>query len=86
MQLVRPKGRRFLILDPDDNVATLLDENDDMQCLDDGMIIIGKIPFGHKISLRPIAMGEAIVKYGVNIGVATSFIKKGEHVHVHNCK
>jgi altronate dehydratase len=49
-------------------------------------MINGNIPFGHKISLHPIAMGEAIIKYGVKIGVATSFIEKGEHVHVHNCK
>ena len=86
MQLERPKGRRFLVLDSCDNVATLLDEELKMQCLDNGMVINWNIPFGHKISLHPIAMGEAIIKYGVRVGVATSFIEKGEHVHVHNCK
>ena len=86
MQLGRPIGRRFLVLDSSDNVATLLDDELDMQCLDDGMVINRYIPFGHKISLHSIARGEAIIKYGVSIGMATSFIEKGEHVHVHNCK
>ena len=37
MQLERPKGRRFLVLDSCDNVATLLDEKLGIQCLDNGM-------------------------------------------------
>ena len=86
MQLGRPKGRRFLVLDSADNVVTLLDGKSAIQCLDNGMMINSNIPFGHKISLHPIAMGEDIIKYGIKIGVATSFIEKGEHVHVHNCK
>ncbi|NCF47017.1 MAG: hypothetical protein GWP24_05550 [Alphaproteobacteria bacterium] len=86
MQLECPKGRRFLMLDAADNVVTLLDEKSEIQCLDNGMVINGNIPFGHKISLLPIARGDAIIKYGVRIGVATSFIEKGEHVHVHNCE
>ena len=86
MQLESQRGRRFLVLASGDNVATLLDDEVEMQQLDDGMFINGKIPFGHKISLHSIARGEAIIKYGISIGVATSFIEKGDHVHVHNCK
>ena len=86
MQLGSQMGRRFLVLDSDDNVATLLDDEVELQRLDDGMVINGQIPFGHKISLYSIARGEAIIKYGVSIGVATSFIEKGVHVHVHNCR
>ena len=86
MQLERPIGRRFIVLDKNDNVATLLDEEAEIQCLDNGMFIETNIPFGHKVSLHTIAIGDAIIKYGVSIGVATSFIGKGEHVHVHNCK
>jgi len=41
-------------------------------------------PFGHKIAIVDIEKGGAIIKYGVKIGVATTEIKKGEHVHVHN--
>jgi len=42
------------------------------------------IPYGHKVALRPIARGEAVIKYGLVIGTATQDIQPGDHVHVHN--
>jgi len=44
-----------------------------------------EIPFGHKVALRPIAEGEMILKYGFPIGRASTGIRAGEHVHIHNC-
>lgn len=41
---------------------------------------------GHKIALRPVAEGEAVVKYGFAIGEATRPIAEGEWVHLHNCR
>ncbi|MBR5157505.1 MAG: altronate dehydratase [Clostridia bacterium] len=41
---------------------------------------------GHKYALYDIKVGEQIIKYGFPIGVATTEIKKGEHVHTHNIK
>ena len=41
---------------------------------------------GHKYALRDIKAGEAVIKYGNPIGIATADIKKGEHVHTHNVK
>ena len=38
----------------------------------------------HKIAVRDIPKGEAVVKYGEHIGVAARDIRAGEHVHVHN--
>ena len=38
----------------------------------------------HKLATRDIAKGEPVVKYGEHIGIASSDIKAGEHVHVHN--
>ena len=35
------------------------------------------IPFCHKASLRDIAPGEDVLKYGERIGRATAFIQKG---------
>ena len=46
--------------------------------------VIGDVPFGHKIAVRDIHKGELIMKYGEEIGIATSEIKKGEYVHIHN--
>lgn len=42
------------------------------------------IPYGHKIAITDIAVGEEIFKYGEEIGVATKEIKKGDYVHIHN--
>ena len=86
MQLETRLGRRFLVLDPVDNVATLIDEDAGLACLNDGMAIADEVPFGHKVSVRSIAVGEAVVKYGIKIGQATHAIEQGEHVHVHNCE
>ena len=44
------------------------------------------IPLGHKIALRDIAAGETVVKYGHDIGRASTAIPAGAHVHVHNLK
>ncbi len=44
------------------------------------------IPLGHKFALRDISDGEAVIKYGENIGHAVADIPKGNHVHVHNLK
>ena len=44
------------------------------------------IPIGHKIALTPIQKNSEIRKYGEVIGIATSDIGEGEHVHVHNCR
>ncbi len=44
------------------------------------------IHMGHKVALRNIAKGEAVIKYGFPIGEATEDIKRGKHVHTHNMK
>jgi len=51
-----------------------------------GKKIIAKeeIPFGHKIALRRISKGGAVIKYGERIGRAIREIKPGELVHIHN--
>src|SRR6516165_11401149 len=43
-----------------------------------------RIGMGHKIALRPIKKGEAVLKYGQIIGFASEDITPGDHVHVHN--
>lgn len=44
------------------------------------------IPAGHKKAIVPIKKGEAIIKYGNPIGIATADISEGEWVHTHNLK
>jgi galactarate dehydratase len=43
-----------------------------------------EIPSGHKIATQPIEPGEAVLKYGQVIGLASAPIHPGEHVHLHN--
>lgn len=47
---------------------------------------IEEIPLGHKMSMRDIAEGEEVIKYGHPIGKATQAIPKGAHVHTHNIR
>lgn len=42
------------------------------------------IPYGHKIAVVDIQKGEPIMKYGESIGRASTDIRKGDYVHVHN--
>jgi len=44
------------------------------------------IPFGHKMAVAEIAAGDPVIKYGEIIGVATTAIRPGQHVHVHNVR
>ncbi len=48
--------------------------------------VLSDIPIGHKVALKDFAVGDGVLKYGVDIGKVVAPIKKGEHVHVHNLK
>ncbi len=43
-----------------------------------------KIPFGFKVAVADIAQGTHVLKYGESIGIASSNIKTGALVHIHN--
>ena len=51
-----------------------------------GLKAADAIPGSHKFSLRPIASGEKVIKYGIPIGVAVADIPAGAWVHVHNVR
>lgn len=44
------------------------------------------LSLGHKIAARTIEPGETVLKYNFPIGVATTEIAAGTHVHVHNVR
>jgi altronate hydrolase len=52
----------------------------------DGVAVTLPIPAGHKVALRDIPAGSAVIKYGYSIGIATRDIAAGEHVHTHNVR
>lgn len=82
---VSAEERIHVVVDPRDNVTTVLDQRTDLDRLQGSMGVALGVPFGHKVALRPIARGGPVIKYGVAIGRATCDIASGAHVHVHNC-
>lgn len=76
-----------LVISDRDNVATALEPLEAGRRLDlPGMSIVvtEPIPPGHKVALRAIAAGDAVIKYGSAIGLASTDIAAGVHVHTHN--
>jgi altronate hydrolase len=51
---------------------------------DEGVTVIGLIPPGHKVAVRPIAAGQPVRRYNQIIGTAKQAIGPGQHVHTHN--
>ena len=85
VQSVAMAAPLFLRIHPTDNVAVAL-RPADLGADFEGAVATEPIPAGHKLALRPIAVGEAVVKYGYPIGVATAPIAAGAHVHCHNVR
>ncbi len=72
---------------PQDNVATLLGDGADTVALVGGgeVLLSEPVAMGHKVALADIAQGDAVVKFGIPIGTASSAIRAGDWVHLHNC-
>ena len=94
MDMNKSKKRVFKI-NTNDNVATSLGNIDPGQLFDviskEGKILdsykaVNRIPFGFKVALKNIIIGDSIIKYGYEIGKSFKNVKKGEMVHIHNIK
>ncbi|KUO53367.1 MAG: hypothetical protein APF76_08995 [Desulfitibacter sp. BRH_c19] len=75
-----------------DNVATIL-SNDVKKGMTIPVTVLGEdlqievssdIPYGHKVAIKPIKVGDIVYKYGLSIGRATADIAVGEHTHIQN--
>ena len=76
-----------LVISGRDNVATALEPLDKGRTItvrDETVLVAEPIARGHKISLRAIRAGDAVIKYGSPIGTASCDIAPGTHVHIHN--
>jgi altronate dehydratase small subunit len=80
-----------ILINSKDNVATCLKDFQTGEIIhfdaDNSHIDIEAretIESGHKVAVKPIKKGQAVIKYGEIIGLASKHIKKGDHVHVHN--
>ncbi len=82
---------KALMLNPKDHVAVALEPIPTgavvkvvCQYFQKEIELKGQIEFGHKFAVRPISIGEDILKYGEVIGSASTNIEAGDHVHTHN--
>ena len=82
---------KVIVINGKDNVATALDRLEkgttvsvDVKGRTEKIGVLSEIPKGHKVALKAIAKGEAVIKYGETIGRAVTRIAQGEHVHIHN--
>src|SRR5262245_4749608 len=73
---------RHLRLHEADNVAIVVNDGGVATgaVFDDGLSVREAIPQSHKVALRPIAEGEAVLRYGQVIGVARRAIAAGSWV------
>jgi (2R)-sulfolactate sulfo-lyase subunit alpha len=82
--------------DPNDSVAVVVVEGVKAGAKLTGLILdedrtitlesAQDIPIGHKVALKDMAVGDTVIKYGVDIGKVVAPIRKGQHAHVHNIK
>ncbi len=84
-------GNKYLLLDKNDNTLTALQDlfsGDRLNVagMKDPLTVTEKIPYAHKLARVKITDGELVIKYGAVIGIATSDIEPGMHVHIHNVK
>ena len=80
-----------LIARKDDNVANVIDDivvDDDISYTIENKVYtlkaVENIKFGFKVAVIPIEKHAEIIKYGCVIGKASTSIKPGECVHIHN--
>ena len=79
--------KKAIRIEPEDNVAVVAQDTsagETLDCAGASLVAKGAVPLGHKIALSRNPRGEKIVKYAVTIGLASSDIAPGEHVHSHN--
>ena len=80
---------RLIQIHPDDNVAVALENIPQGETIRFSGVTIraaDNIARGHKIALKKITSGEAIIKYGNPIGIAKKEIPPGAWVHIHNVR
>ncbi|MBG0564478.1 UxaA family hydrolase [Actinoplanes aureus] len=82
-----PLAEHALLLSPDDDVAVALRDLPPGLRLRHGtvsMTVTAAIPQGHKLAVRALPAGSAVHKYGQVIGLTSSDVRPGDHVHGHN--
>ena len=79
-------GNRYIKINDNDNVAITVNAIPAGTTIMEDVVANQNIPQGHKIALCNISESEAIIRYGVTLGYALHFIKKGDWINEHMLK
>ncbi|WDZ97609.1 galactarate dehydratase [Herbaspirillum sp. WKF16] len=73
---------RYIMMNDTDNVAIVVNDGGlpAGTVFADGLTLVDRVPQGHKIALRDLKEGEAIVRYDVAIGYAVRDIPRGSWI------
>ena len=75
----------YLRLNPADDVVIACRELEaGTNLLKENTVVRERIPAGHKVATRAIAVNQPVRRYNQIIGFATRPVEQGAHVHVHN--
>lgn len=80
---------RLLLLSPHDNIYVVsrrIVAGEKIEVDDQTINVRADVDLGHKLARQAIAEGEKVIKYGAPIGIATTNIQPGDHVHLHNMR
>jgi altronate hydrolase len=74
---------------PSDNVAVAvqpLEAGTEIFAGGERLLLVDPVPAGHKIALRGLEPGDAVIKYGFSIGRVTEPVARGAWIHSHNLR
>lgn len=81
------KTLRFLVLNPKDTVAVLLENGtsgDRIFVAGEEIVLLEDVEFAHKVLIVDSTRNAPVIKYGVNIGYMKTDAPKGTWIHGHN--
>ncbi|MDD4450978.1 MAG: SAF domain-containing protein, partial [Sphaerochaeta sp.] len=73
---------RLIQIDPADNVAIVTEAASKGETVS-GLTLLSDIPQGHKVALRDLKKGEAVLRYAVVLGYLLEDVKKGMWINEH---
>ncbi|SAK45384.1 galactarate dehydratase [Caballeronia calidae] len=75
----------YIRVHPDDNVAIVVNDGGlgEGATFADGLVLRERVPQGHKVALKDLAEGDAVIRYNVVIGYATRALPKGSWINEH---
>jgi galactarate dehydratase len=79
-----PRTPLYIRIHDDDNVAIVVNDGGlpaGTVFPGDGLTLRDTVPQGHKVALRDLSQGDAIIRYGVTIGYAAQALPRGSWVN-----